>query len=371
MMAVPKRRKPYEGDPEPTRDLHCPIRVLVVEDSAFMRRAISDILNAEPGIEVLGTARDGAEGVEMCARLRPDVVTLDIEMPRVDGLSALEQIMGIRPTPVIMLSALAAEGAEATLRALELGAVDFVLKPSGSISLDIASLAAQLVAKAKIASAVNPHRLLRLRAQTPPRRHMAHGNPSDALMSGVVAIAASTGGPTALQQMVPRLPGDLPAAVLIVQHLPPGFTASLASRLNDTSAIHVEEAKAGTALSPAAAYLAPGGLHTSLDPHGSIQLDDSPPVWGLRPAADPLMISAARYAGAKTVGVVMTGMGHDGTEGMSRIKASGGRTIAQDEKSCVVYGMPRSAAEAGIVDIVAPLDRIADEIVASVARLAA
>lgn len=370
MSAIPKERIPHNEDPDRVPQLGRRIRVLVVDDSAFMRKAVSDILDADPAIEVIGRARDGVQAVEMCRDLEPDVVTLDIEMPRLDGLGALERIMEECPTPVVMLSAFTTAEAEATLKALDSGAVDFVPKPSGSLVADIDALAEEIVNKAKIAAQVDARQIADLHRKTQARQPHTRRMRQATGMCGIVAVGTSTGGPSALQEVIPRLPEDLPASVLIVQHMPSGFTSHLADRLDLASAIKVEEARSGAEVRPATGYVAPGGKHLKIAPDGTILLDSSPPVWGVRPAIDPMMVSAARFAGSKSVGVIMTGMGRDGTEGMARIKERGGRTIAQDKKSSVVYGMPRAVAEAGLADIISPLRRIADEIVDAVADLA-
>ncbi len=342
------------------------IEVLVVDDSAYMRKVVSNLLQSDENIVVVDTARDGLDALEKVKRLKPDVVTLDVEMPRLDGLSALERIMRECPTPVIMLSSLTQEGSETTVKALTLGAVDFVGKPSGTISLDIHKVQEELVAKVKVAAraAVSNFRTPIL---TVPQKSVVVSSappPPRITPDKLVVIGSSTGGPNALQQVVPRLPGNLPAAVLIVQHMPPGFTKSLANRLNDTSQLEVCEAQEGDELVNGKVYVAPGGYHMILRSRTLIGLNQNPPVHSVRPAVDVTFESAVSFYGANIVGVILTGMGFDGSKGASLLKQSGGRTIAQDEATCVVYGMPRVVVEMGKADRILPIQNIADEIAA-------
>jgi two-component system chemotaxis response regulator CheB len=366
-----------------------PHTVLVVDDSAFMRRVISDILSSTDEFRVVGTARDGNDALRKVHQLEPDLVTMDVEMPGLDGLSALGYIMSETPRPVVMLSAYTTEGGEATMRALDYGAVDFVAKPSGTISLNLDTVADRLLQALRAASTANlavlPVRVRRPAAPTPdasadaaasadtvaapPRRRKrisapAAEAPTRAAHTGrsaetVVAIAASTGGPRALTELVPRLRAPLGAAVLIVQHMPPRFTRSFAERLDGMSGLRVVEAADGDVVRPDHVYLAPGDWHMRVVREGGevrIALDQEPTIWGVRPAADPLFRTVAGAFGARAVGVVLTGMGKDGAEGLRDIVESGGYGIAQDRASSVIYGMPAAAAR--IADAVMPLDEI-------------
>src|SRR5688572_15387173 len=376
-----------------------PHTVLVVDDSAFMRRVISDILSSTDEFRVVGTARDGNDALRKVHQLEPDLVTMDVEMPGLDGLSALGYIMSETPRPVVMLSAYTTEGGEATMRALDYGAVDFVAKPSGTISLNLDTVADRLLEALRAAATANlaviPVRVRRpAPAPTAPpptetpaepsvdaaasaqaeasarrRRRKAEAEPRrpappTAVVAGrtadtVVAIAASTGGPRALTELVPRLRAPLGAAVLIVQHMPPRFTRSFAERLDGMSALRVVEAAEGDVVRPDHVYLAPGDWHMRVVREGGdvrIALDQEPTIWGVRPAADPLFRSVAESFGTRAVGVVLTGMGKDGAEGLRDIVESGGYGIAQDKASSVIYGMPAAAAK--IADAVMPLDEI-------------
>ncbi len=372
------------------------ISVLVADDSAFMRKVISDLITSDPELTVAGTARNGSDCIEKARSIRPDVITLDVEMPVMDGLAALPVLVSELGIPVVMLSSLTQAGAEVTLRALSLGAVDFVPKPSGAISLDIAVVRDELVAKIRAAAAVSAGRVRSLvdNARTAPRttglgaqagagaRAGAGRSPGPAgggtrgarARAGVkarkvVVIGTSTGGPRALTQVIPWLPPNLPAGVLIVQHMPAGFTRSLADRLNDTSKIRVAEVQGGEAISEGEAVIAAGGRHMVVGSDGTLALDDSPPLHGVKPAVDITMNSALDLFGSKMVGVIMTGMGSDGADAMARVKRAGGKTIAEHESTCVVYGMPKSVVDKGVADKVVPLTRIADEIVDAVLSL--
>jgi two-component system chemotaxis response regulator CheB len=337
------------------------IRVLVVDDSAFARQALIRMLRTDPGIEVVGMAADGHEAVEKTRSLEPDVVTLDVQMPRMGGLEALEQIMKEHPVPVLLLSSLTQEGGEITLRGLELGAMDFVDKSSVQGSMNLLSLAEELKTKIHALAGVRPSQLKTAVATRDERlARVESGCRVDA-----VVIAASTGGPTALQAVIPRLPEGLDAAVLVVQHMPPGFTKSLAERLDTRSALPVREAADGDAVEPGLVLLAPAGLHMKLRRRAGkvkVLLDEEPRSALHRPSADVLMSAAARVYGAQALGVVLTGMGSDGTEGLRAIRNAGGITLAEREDTCIIYGMPKSAVEAGVVDRAVPLGRMANEI---------
>jgi two-component system chemotaxis response regulator CheB len=336
------------------------IRVLVVDDSAFVRKAIERMLGTVDDIEVVGFAADGEEGLARARELRPDVVTLDVKMPRLGGLETLERLMAEQPVPVLLMSTLTQEGAEVTLRGLELGAMDFVDKSSVQ-PMSMLSLAEELVAKIRA--------LGRARAHARPMPVRAHAAEPSAAPAECVVIAASTGGPTALQSVVSGLPVGFGAAVLVVQHIPRGFTKSLAERLDARSAIPVREARDGEAVGPGTVLVAPAGIHTRLvRRRGGVEvvLDEEPRDALHRPSADVLMATAAEVYGPLAVGVVLTGMGADGTEGLRAIREKGGLTLAESEETCVIYGMPKAAIEAGVVHRVVPLHRVAGEILAAV-----
>ncbi|MNR81365.1 Chemotaxis response regulator protein-glutamate methylesterase [compost metagenome] len=341
-----------------------PIKVLVVDDSPFMRRAITRMITSEPGIEIIGQATNGAEAIALITELRPDVVTMDIEMPVMDGLTALKRIMTERPLPVIMMSTLTQTGSSATLQALELGAFDFVPKPESSM-LDVFSVQHELTSKIKEAS--RPRRTGPLPPlPTPSAAPAKIGEPRASQRIDLIAIGISTGGPPALQAVLPQLPSDLPVPVLVVQHMPPGFTRSLAERLDKLSGVRVKEAEQGEKLEAATVYIAPAGWHLTLksDSRGTfVQLIDSSDskTWH-KPSVDVMMASVAMTYGSRALGLIMTGMGNDGTAGAGAMKRAGAPIWAQDEESCVVYGMPRAVFEAGVVDKVLPLPRIATEL---------
>jgi two-component system chemotaxis response regulator CheB len=346
------------------------VRVLVVDDSAFMRKVLRELLESDPLIQVVGTARDGQDGVRQALALQPDVVTMDIEMPRLDGFGALRELMAARPTPVVMVSSHTQEGAEATIKALTMGAVDFVAKPSGSISLNMHVTRDELIAKVKGAAGATP-RYRRVLAELPPlRREIPRlaAAPVDAAqvevpVQRVVAIGCSTGGPGALHQIIPRLPADLPAAYLVVQHMPPGFTKSLAHRLNEISAVRVKEAEEGDALQSGQVLLAPGGFHMVVGSDGRIQLNQEPALHGVRPAVDKLFESVAPLYGERLIGVILTGMGYDGAKGLGQMKRRGAQTIVEDASTCIVYGMPKVAIELGLADQVLPVHEIAEAVI--------
>ena len=316
-----------------------------------MRNVISDIINSDPQLQVIGTARDGEEALSKLDVLEPDVITLDIEMPRMDGLSVLKQIMKRKPKPVIMLSALTREGAIYTLKALDYGAVDYITKPSGNISLDLHTIKDEIISKIKMAASAN----------LPKLKIKPISIESCELGDNVVAIGASTGGPQALTYVLTSLPQNIPP-ILIVQHMPEGFTKSFAERLDKLCKFKVKEAEEGDYISKDLVLIAPGGFHMTVSKTGRIRLDRTPPIHGVRPAVDPMMASVARFYKSRAVGVILTGMGRDGAYGMKKIKEYGGVTIAQDEETSVVFGMSKAAIEEGCVDVVLPLHKIPIEI---------
>jgi two-component system, chemotaxis family, protein-glutamate methylesterase/glutaminase len=334
--------------------------VLVVDDSAFMRKLVTELIDGSDEFRVIGTARHGLDALQKVQTLHPDIVTLDIEMPELDGLGALERIMRESPRPVVMLTAASGAGDEMALRALEHGAVEFVRKPSGPISLDLVTIRDELLTALRAAAQVNLSSVQG--SALPSSRGDAAVAASTNAAHFVIAIAASTGGPRALAELVPALPAHLDASVLIVQHMPPGFTQTLAERLDGLSALTVSEAVHGETIESGRVYIAPGGLHMRLQSVGRsrvIMLDDSPPVWGVRPSADPLFRSVAESTGAAAIGVVLTGMGRDGAAGLRAIRDAGGVGIAQDRQSSIIYGMPQAAHVAGGATTVLPLAEIA------------
>jgi two-component system, chemotaxis family, protein-glutamate methylesterase/glutaminase len=336
--------------------------VLVVDDSAFMRRVISDVVaTASEEFRVVGTARDGLDALRQIHALEPDIVTLDIEMPELDGLQTLGYIMAETPRPVVMLSAAGAPGsADLTIRALELGAVDFVRKPMGPLSLDISSVREPLIGALRAAACVNLQGVSVL--ARPPVGTPTHDGAAPDAAAWVIVIAASTGGPRALSEIVPALPADLGAAVLIVQHMPGGFTESLAQRLDGMSALRVCEAASGMAVQQNRAYIARGGFHMRVAPGPAgpvLSLDAGPAIWGVRPAADPLFRSAVHVFGPRVVGAVLTGMGRDGAEGLRAVRDAGGQAVVQDQMTSIIYGMPQAALATAGADRVAALPDVA------------
>lgn len=353
-----------------------PLKVFIVDDSAFMRRMITAILEADPGLKVVGYAREGKEALGKIRHLKPDVVTLDVEMPGMGGLETLKALMDTQPLPVVMLSAVTTVGAQITLRALELGAVDFVPKPENRG--DMMLLAEELPAKVKLAAGVPVERIQKQRALcaagkpcAPPKpspKTLVKPKPSPSGKNGIdlVAIGVSTGGPAALTEVFKKLPPDLNAGVIIAQHMPPGFTRSLANRLNDLGNMPVREAQDGDPVLKGQALVAPAGFQTEVErKDGEVKVRVSektnyPTLF--RPSVDVLFLSVAKVFGASALGVIMTGMGSDGTEGLKALKQASGYVLAQDEASCIVYGMPRSAVEAGVVDRIVPLTKLGAEI---------
>jgi two-component system chemotaxis response regulator CheB len=403
------------------------IRVLIADDSAFMRKVLSDLFCKQPDFDVLGTAMNGKDAISKVKQLKPDLLTMDVNMPVMDGLNALAVIMEKCPLPVVMLSSLTQEGTDATVRALSLGAVDFISKAGGSISR-IDTIESEILQKCRNAAQAHVHKTLSMpemvkdkaTAQTAPvmkhveltkRQGLKLGGTAEAPsipqpaangISGrrnnpllqnrkmqftpvaressagsmgtgsgkLVAIGTSTGGPQALQNVITRLPGNLPCGVVVVQHMPAGFTKALADRLNSISSIAVKEAEDGELICAGHVYIAPGNFHLRVQSDGSvrrIKLSQEPPVGNHRPAVNVMYDSVAAI-GRNLVAVIMTGMGADGCDGMKKIKHSGGYSIAQDASTCVVYGMPKAVVDAGLADEVRPVQGIAQAIVEAVKR---
>jgi len=341
-------------------DLIRQIKVLVVDDSAFMRKVISDLLEEDPRIKVIDRARNGKEAVEKVVKLQPDVVTLDVEMPEMDGLAALKEIMRLKPTPVIMVSSITRKGAEITIKALTLGAVDFVTKPSGTISLDMQVVAQELREKVIAAASVAVDKLAGI-VSLP----IAEVRKLPLVRKGqveLVAIAASTGGPRAIQSILEKIETTSMVPIVIVQHMPKGFTKSFAERLNEVSKLDVVEGYDNLPLKPNLAVVAPGGSHLIVEYNKMGQLvcrlSDMPPLHSVKPAADLLFLSVADTVGGASLGVILTGMGRDGAEGAKAIRQKGGYVIAESSETCVIYGMPKAAVESGSVDEVLPLYEI-------------
>lgn len=342
------------------------IRVLVVDDSALMRKMVSRILAADPDIEVAGTAMDGIFALKKIPELNPDVITLDINMPRMGGMETLRHIVDNFGIPVIIVSSLAREDADLTFRALDLGAFDFVTKPRDAISVHINEIGSELTEKVKAAYGKSPAPSLTGRVRPAPPQENQKRSPEVKTPDNIVAIGISTGGPNALSDILPRLPADFPAAILIVQHMPAGFTEMFAARLNSLCRLEVKEAKDGDLVLPGRVLIAPGDRHLKIkrQPLGTIAvISKSPPVNGHRPSADILFQSVAAEYGKSATGVIMTGMGNDGAEGIGEIMANGGMTIAQDEKSCAVFGMPKAAIEKNYVRHIVSLNDIGNFLV--------
>jgi two-component system chemotaxis response regulator CheB len=344
-----------------------PIRVLVVDDSSFMRKVLASMLASDPRIQVVGTARNGDDALAQVASLKPDVMTLDIEMPGRNGLDVLRQVMEETPLPVLMVSSLTEEGAKETLAALDLGAVDYVPKQLHDSAVNIVGIQQELIDKVVAAhkAGAKLHLLTRHGNGNGKRDGLPAGTALHARGGKVVAIGCSTGGPKALLDILPLFPEDFPAPILVVQHMPKFFTGPFAERLNQLSRIEVREAAEGDALKPGLALIAPGGLHMRVKRLNALEsaVGLSPePVTLHRPSVDVMMESVADAFSGRAVGVILTGMGHDGRDGMQAIKKAHGRTIAQDEATCVVYGMPKAVVESGTADKIVPLGKIAGEI---------
>lgn len=361
------------------------IRVLIVDDSAFMRRVLQGIITSDPHLEVCGEARDGRDAVTLSESLKPDVISMDINMPHMDGLEATEVIMSSNPRPILIVSSESRDGAEVTLKSLQLGAIDFVAKPSGGVDLDMSSVREELCRKLKVAAKVRVVRTATrskvqqdagsssARASSAEASGKAAGEsqngrngksalagvvPRGASKFPVVVIASSTGGPATLMKFVPYFPKDFPGAVLLIQHMPGNFTEQFGKQLGEVSQMKVKEAEAGEIIVPGQVYVCPGSHHLRLSPTGRISLDDGPRISGYRPCADLAMESAAEFAGPMTIGVILTGMGNDGSKGAQAVRNAGGHTIAQDESTAVIFGMPQEAIKAGGIDQVLAIESI-------------
>jgi len=349
------------------------IRVLIADDSALMRREIRRILESDPEIEVVAAARNGQDAVEKTREFDPDVVALDINMPVMDGLTALQYIMMETPRPVVMVSSLTQEGALTTYEALELGAVDFVGKPGGTISLDIGNIAEKIIYKIKAAAGANRKRLGRARVKqrrVEPLRHQKRLTRHDKSNGKIVVIGQSTGGPNTIMDILPFLPEDLGAPVIIIQHMPKSFTPSFAQRLGNNCALPFKEAERGDVIEPGHGYLAPGDIHLLLSSRGMgkrgalVRLATEPADTLHKPSVDVSMVSVLDlYGGPNIVAVLLTGMGADGADAMAAIRQAGGHTIAESEETCVVFGMPREAIARGGAEFVLPSYKIGEKIV--------
>ncbi|MBB5021426.1 protein-glutamate methylesterase/protein-glutamine glutaminase [Desulfurispira natronophila] len=351
------------------------IRVLVVDDSAFMRKMITTMLEKDPAIKVIGTAKNGRDAIDLVGELKPNIVTMDIEMPIMDGLSALEAIMEKSPVPVIMVSSLTTEGAEATLRALDLGALDFIAKQTSFVSTDIVKIEQELIQKVKMFARKSTPERYRLHRPASEQRTPVTSKPVQRSVSPppsapsarrsskakVVAIGTSTGGPPALQAVLTKLPKTTPVPILIVQHMPPAFTGPLAKRLDSLCAIDVKEAVSGDRVKSGLALLAPGGKHMTIK-NGTVRITDEPSDTLHRPSVDIMAQSVVDEYGSATLGVIMTGMGNDGVKAFKNIHGKGGSIIAQSGDTCVVYGMPRAVIEANLQTEIANLQDIAARI---------
>jgi two-component system chemotaxis response regulator CheB len=345
------------------------INVLIVDDSAFMRNTLSSMISEDPEIKVIGIARNGIEAVEKVAQLKPDIVTLDIEMPKMNGIEALKQIMSKNPVPVLMVSSLTTDDARVTLEALEIGAVDFIPKNLSDLSINILKIRDLLIEKIK---KIGKKGLPLFRKRYAPKQlEMPRENDYTSHRKvNIVAIGSSTGGPRALQNILTSLPKDFPVPILIAQHMPPVFTKPFAERLNQLSALEIKEAEHGEPIKKGIVYIAPGKGHMSVVrkriTETTISISENRKEYIYKPSVDELMLSVVDNFSGHVLGVILTGLGNDGLKGMKQIKNSGGRTIAESEASCVVYGMPKAVVDSGIADKIVPVDEIAGEIINSV-----
>jgi two-component system chemotaxis response regulator CheB len=345
-------------------------RVLVVDDSAFMRKVLENIFNADAQLQVVGHAKDGREAVALAESLKPDIITMDINMPHMDGLQATAQIMTTNPRPIVIVSSESKDGAASTLKALELGAIEFVAKPSSGIDLDMQSVKEDLLRKVRMAAKVRVVRTASRLASTvqgmcatpapapaPAKRPAPTASPDQRFP--VVVLAASTGGPATVMRLAPGFTRDFPAAVFLVQHMPAAFTTQYAAQLAEFTSIRVKEAEANESIQPGTLYICPGGQHLRLAPSGRIQLDSaSGRINGYLPNIDATLETVASFAGPMSIAAILTGMGNDGAIGAKAIKSAGGLVLAQDEATSVIFGMPAEAIKVGAVDQVLSIDDI-------------
>ena len=338
------------------------IRVLIVDDSALMRKILADILNSDDEISVIDTAKNGEEALKKIESLNPDLVTMDIEMPLMDGITTLKHVVAKYKIPVIMISSLTSQGAELTLKALDEGAVDFLTKPTNVFSLSQSDIKKEIIDKIKAGAKT------KLCNREPINRKTKLDTPIIELgqvqknFANIIAIGTSTGGPRALQSLLPELHSDINASIVVVQHMPPKFTKSLADRLDLTSSIKIKEAEEGDVLCRGHAYIAPGDFHMEIVKEGKdlvVRLNKKPQVMGLRPTVDVLMESVSKISNFSKIGIILTGMGSDGAKGIVQMKESNSYTIAQDEASSVVFGMPKAAISTRLIDEILPLNEIA------------
>lgn len=343
------------------------IKVIVVDDSALMRKIISDMINSEKDMEVIDVARNGEELFIKLQKDIPDAITLDVEMPKMDGIEALRELKRRNLNiPVIMLSSISQRGTQLTIECLEAGAFDFLPKPSGTISLDINKVKDELISKIRLAYGKNeaqnvPEKKEAVASSAVMKNNMPNKNRRSRVEA--VVIGASTGGPKALYTVITSLPEKLGVPVLVVQHMPVGFTKAFAERLNSNSDIKVVEARDGELVEKDVVYIAPGGFHMEVGNDKKIHLNTEPSIWGVRPAVDKLFISASKVYGENIISAVLTGMGRDGANGTSIIKNAGGITLAEHQSTCTIYGMPKAAVETGSVDEVLPITEVAIQIV--------
>ena len=348
------------------------IRVLVADDYALMRQTLKRIITASADFDLVGLARDGEDVVSKARDLRPDVISMDINMPKLDGITALQIILHEKICPVVMVSSLTQQGTTTTFECLELGAFDFIAKPDGTVSSNLGTVADELISKLRAAA----NRGIVDRTQRTHERRQTYQAPPRATFEGntrkrAIAIGISTGGPATLQEVLPQIPADLPASIFLVQHMPPSFIASFAKRLGDSCAIKVVEARSGMSVEPSICYVAPGGMHLCLHRKmtGEVVIrTPTTPATLFVPSVGVMMESVLKVYGADTIGVLMTGIGDDGADQMVAIKNAGGHTIAESEQTAVVYGMPREAIERGGACVIAPSHQVAGEILKSVRR---